>query len=165
MTLLWNAASPRWARRGAGIVALACLVVMGACDVGPVTQPPATQPPVTSHGGPVRDHVTLLDALRRRGLTVNPVSRVEQPFLTVTGEAVEVNGETIQVYEYSDEAAADRDAAKIQPDGSVSGTQITWTAKPHFYRSGLLIVIYPGTDATVLAALEAELGKPFAVGN
>jgi hypothetical protein len=73
------------------IAALTCLLVVivaTACDVGPSATPPA------SHGGPVKDQPSLIDALRASGLTVNPVDRVQQPVLSGRGDTVQVNSET-----------------------------------------------------------------------
>ena len=145
------------------IAALICLIVVlvaSACDIGPT----ATATPPSSHGGPVRDQPSLIDALRASGLTVNPVARVQQPVLSGTGDTVQVNSETIQVYEYSDAKAAQDDASKVQPNGTVPGVSVTWPGQPHFYRKERIVVVYPGTDQKVLTALEAALGKPFAVG-
>jgi len=143
------------------IAAQTCLnvvIITAACDTGPSATPPS------SHGGPVRDQPSLIDALRASGLTVNPVVKVQQPVLSGTGDTVQVNSETIQVYEYSDAKAAQDDASKVQPNGTVPGVSVTWPGQPHFYRKERIVVIYPGTDQKVLTALEAALGKPFAVG-
>lgn len=143
------------------IAALTCLtvvLVVAGCDSGPSSNPPS------SHGGPVRDQPSLIDALRASGLSVNPVARVQQPVLSGSGETVQVNSETIQVYEYPDGKAAQDDAAKVQPNGTVPGVSVNWPGPPHFYLKERIIVIYPGNDQTVLTALEGALGKPFAVG-
>ena len=68
-----------------------------------------------------------------------------------------------QVYEYADEAAAQSDAALVDASGSTIGTsQPFWVDVPHFFRSGKLIVLYVGSDESVLLALEALLGPQFA---
>jgi hypothetical protein len=107
---------------------------------------------------------SLLTALGQAGLTVTQAGAVQQPFLSVPGQAITANGQTIQAFEYPDAAAAARDAAKIQPDGTIPNTSVMWGAQPHFYRADRLLVIYVGTDATVLAALTSALGAPFATG-
>ena len=143
-----------------GLLSISTLLVSAACDIG--TSPTAT--PAASHGGPAVDQVSLVDALRKEGVTVEPGGPVSQPFLSVDGQFLEVNGQGVQVYEYADESAAKADAAKIQPDASISGVHVNWIDQPHFYQSGKLIVLYIGTDPTVLAALESALGEPFAEG-
>src|SRR5438045_6886791 len=118
------------------LVAAAITFVGAACDAGSPATPPA------SHGGPVQDQPSLIDALRAMGLTVNPVAKIQSPFLSGTGNSVQVDSETIEVFEYSDENAAKSDAAKIQPNGTVPGTPVAWSATPHFYQKGRIIVIY-----------------------
>jgi hypothetical protein len=115
----------------------------------------------------VRDKTNLLSALRGMGLIVSTAGAVRQPFLAPVGEGFTINHiarDTIQIFEYPDLSAATRDTAKIRPDGSIPGIVIDWIDQPHFYRAGRLVVIYPGTTARVLAALQAVVGKPFAVG-
>src|SRR5688572_14493870 len=77
---------------------LMLILVSAGCTAG-------DPPPVTSHGGPVRDHVSLVDNLRAAGLRVDPTGPVSQPFLTASGETLHVDGETIQAFEYPDEGA------------------------------------------------------------
>jgi hypothetical protein len=127
---------------------------------------PATPAPTSSPGGAgalAQDKAGLLTALGNAGVTVSSTGQVEQPFLSVPGEAFSAGGGTLQVFEYPDEAAARRDADKIKPDGTIEGYSIGWVDRPHFYRAGRMLVVFLGTDPTVLSALEAALGKPFAV--
>src|SRR6266536_679448 len=101
----------RIARKCLMVLAAAAITFLGtACDVGPPATPPS------SHGGPVQDQPSLIDALRAAGLTVNPVANIKQPFLSGSGNTVQIDGEMIQVFEYADENAAKSDAAKIQPN-------------------------------------------------
>ncbi len=121
---------------------------------------PAT--PDAAPSGSVSDYASLLASLKAAGLTVADAGMVEQPFFGVEGKIVKVNGQDIQVFEYPDAATAASDAAQVAPDGGSVGTSmVTWMAPPHFYRSGRLIVLYVGCDATVLSALTA-LGPQFA---
>ncbi len=132
----------------------------------PGSEPPAgagSQPPITSHGGPVRNYVSLVDTLRAAGLTVIPAGEMSQPFFAVKGQAITVQRGNVQVFEYADAATAAQEAARVAPDGgSVGTTMLSWVAPPHFYRQAQLIVLYVGQDAAVLAALATALGPPFA---
>ena len=134
---------------------------LAACNpgAGGITAIPVT----TSHGGPVRDYVSLIDNLQEAGATVEPAGEVEQPFFSVTGEIIRVNGANVQVFEYASEAEAAKDAAKVSPGGSPIGTtMVTWVSIPHFYRTGRLIVLYVGDEASVVTLLEDALGPQFA---
>lgn len=119
--------------------------------------------PVVSHGGPLADYVSLVDQLRAAGATVEPAGEVSQPFFAVKGQAINVDGAGVQVFEYADAAAADAEAAGVAPDGgSVGTTMVSWVAPPHFYKSGRLIVLYVGDEAGVMARLDSVLGPQFA---
>ncbi len=146
------------------LAVLCALSPLAGCDLAPRPSSAPTPTAPASHGGPVVDQPSLLDELRRQGLNVMPESNIEQPFLSVEGDTIKVENETIQVFEYPDEGAANADASKISPNGTISGMSITWTGKPHFYRSARIIVIYVGNDPKVLGALDAAMGKPFAIG-
>ncbi len=105
--------------------------------------------------------------LRAKGARVELTSEnASQPFFTVTGRIVNVNGEGVQVFEYPNAAMAEREAKLVSPSGSPVGTSmITWMAPPHFYRSGPVIALYVGSNGAVTKALEAALGPQFAGGR
>ena len=116
-----------------------------------------------SHGGPVRDHVSLVDTLRTQGLTVEPTGPISQPFFPMPGQTLKVNGEDIQVFEFQDSSAMESEAKEISTDGmSVGNTVIQWISPPHFFATGKIIVLYLGTDAELLKNLETALGKQIA---
>lgn len=143
------------------IIAILMLVTYGIGCAG--QQPPAPPPPVVSHGGSVTDYVSLIDNLRAAGATVEPAGDISQPFFSVKGNAITVNGENVQAFEYADATAADTEAALISPDGSSVGTSmVSWVAPPHFYKAGKLIVLYVGESQAVIDVLESVLGSQFA---
>jgi len=122
-------------------------------------------PPPASHSGPAEDYVGLIDELRANGAKVEPAGDISQPFFSVRGSALSVNGENVQVFEFEDDAAAKTEAETISPDGSSIGTSIvSWVATPHFYQKGRIIVLYVGTIQSVLNALEEILGTQIAGG-
>ncbi len=120
------------------------------------------EPPV-SHDGPVTDYISLIDNLRQDGATVEPAGELTQPFFSVNGRVIVVNGGDVQVFEYADAAAAEAEAALVSPDGSSIGTSMPfWVAPPHFYRAEKLIVLYIGDSEAVTDVLESALGQQFA---
>ncbi len=129
----------------------------------PPTAPPAPTPPIVSHGGPVTDYVSLFDNLRAAGATVEPAGEILQPFFSVEGNAITVDGENVQVFEYADAPTADAEAGLVSPDGSSIGTSmVSWVATPHFYKTGKLIVLYVGDNTDVISILGDLLGPQFA---
>jgi len=122
-----------------------------------------SDPTTVSHGGPVRDHVSLVDTLRGQGLTVEPTGPISQPFFSMPGQTLRVNGQDIQVFEFEDSTSTESQEKEISTDGmSVGNTAIQWISPPHFFATGKIIVLYLGTDAELLKNLETALGKQIA---
>lgn len=118
---------------------------------------------VTSDAGGVTDLASLTEALRGAGATIEPAEGVSQPFFSVPGEIMLVNGGFVQVYEYETSEAMGTEASQISEDGSTIGTSmVNWMEAPHFYRAGRMIVLYVGEDQAVLDLLEGILGPQFA---
>ncbi|MFQ5969191.1 MAG: hypothetical protein ACE5J2_01665 [Nitrososphaerales archaeon] len=112
---------------------------------------------------PVIDYSSLIDNLHSTGAIVEPSGEVSQPFFSVKGQVIKVNGDDVQVFEYADSTAADSEAGLVSPDSSSIGTSMVhWVATPHFYKSEKLIVLYVGDNMAVIDALEAVLGPQFA---
>ena len=71
-----------------------------------------------SHGREAVDYVSLIDNLRVNNATVIPEGEIEQPFFSVTGFSIQVNGSSVQVFEYYSAEDAKADASLVSPDGS-----------------------------------------------
>lgn len=109
------------------------------------------------------DYKSLIKKLRDKGSTVKEGGKISQPFFSVPGRAVIVNGEQAQVFEYRKKETADKESGSVNADGSLVGTtMITWVAPPHFYKNGRLIVLYIGENSGIIKALENALGRQFA---
>ena len=123
-----------------------------------------------SHGGPVQDQVSLIDALRSKNVTVDISGTVSQPFLSPqSGTTVRLSGGPLttpadaQLSEYGSASAASADAKRISPDGfGVGATHVDWVAPPHFFLKGRVMVLYVGSDPAVLSLLQSLLGLQFA---
>jgi len=136
----------------------ACAPRVQAADI-----PVADAGPTTSHGGPVEDYVSLVDALRAAGATVEPGDTVEQAFFSVTGQIIKVNGADVQAFEYKSAELMEADAAQVSADGGSVGTSmVMWMATPHFFKTGRVLVLYVGDDAAILDLLKSVLGGQFA---
>lgn len=137
------------------------LVAATGCGEGtsptvmPTTPPPSTPTPTVTG--------RLAADLRAAGASVGLGSSITQPFLSVVGQFLAVNGSELQVFEYPSPEDAKRDADQVSPDGSSVGTtMVTWVAPPHFYLRGTLIAIYVGEDEALKMLLVEVLGRPFA---
>ena len=147
----------------------------GPAPTATTSQPSETAAAAVTHGGPVRDHVSLIDHLRAQGLAADPVGSVEQPFLRAKGTTVRISGgpltqpAEVQSYDYNDAdfggngaAAAEADAQQLDKEGNPRTMMITWVAPPHFFRKERAFVIYLGDDPVVLKVLTEALGPQFA---
>lgn len=111
----------------------------------------------------VTDRASLISKLRAAGANVEIVGDVDQPFLSVTGTMIKLQGEDVQVFQYSSAAEMEAQAALISHDGTTVGTRkIHWIGSPHFFKQGRVLVLYVGDDKNVENALEAVLGGQFA---
>ncbi|MGD9850878.1 MAG: hypothetical protein AB7T38_06410 [Nitrospirales bacterium] len=135
--------------------ALFLLLSFGGCN--------GSDTSVVSHGGPVRDHVSLVDTLRKQGLEVEPAGVISQPFFSVPGQALRIGNQDIQVFEFEDAPARKSQEQVISPDGmSIGQTAVQWIKPPHFFSGGKIIVLYVGSDETLLGQLEKAMGKQVA---
>ncbi|MDP9380011.1 MAG: hypothetical protein M3Q29_07660 [Chloroflexota bacterium] len=152
------------------LIPVLILVLTVACTPSQLSQPAAQ-----SHQGPVRNHVSFVDHLRSKGLSVEILGEVRQPFLRVKGTRLRVSGGDInspaelQSYNYDDTdlqadgvQVAEADTERIGPDGNPEGVMVHWVKPPHFFHREQLIVLYVGDDPSVLALLEGMLGPQFA---
>ena len=85
------------------------------------------------------------------------------PFFSVRAQRLVVNDESVHVFAYRDQAAAQADAALVAPSGTPIGTtQVSWVAPPRFYTRGQIIALYVGRKSSVVQVLDTILGAPFA---
>lgn len=106
---------------------------------------------------------SVVSTLRGKGLRVEPLGPVDQPFFTPAARVINIGsaGEA-QVYEYETAQAAASEAKRVNPDGSIGTSMPMWIAPPHFFRKEKLIVLYLGTDGKTLDTLREVLGAQFA---
>ncbi|MCJ7725598.1 MAG: hypothetical protein MUP76_04335, partial [Acidimicrobiia bacterium] len=64
---------------------------------------------------------------------------------------VHVLGSQVRVYQYPDSASRERDSATIAMNGwSVNNTPVEWTAQPHIWVRGSVVVVYLGSAPEVV---------------
>ncbi|MCK6585414.1 MAG: hypothetical protein L6Q49_20120 [Anaerolineales bacterium] len=134
------------------------LAVLAACSG-------IAQEPRSSEGSdkvyPV-NRATLIQILESEGATVAEGDPIQQPFFSVPGRILLVNGEAIQTFEYESEAAMSKDSEHVYADGSVDNADINWLNERHFFRLANLIVLYDGSDEAMLTLLRNAFGSEFA---
>lgn len=129
------------------------LVVLGLAACRPLASPTPT---------PADAIADLLAVLEAQGLSVERTDNtVQQPFLTPIGFILRVEDEDLQVFVYEDEAALEREAANIGPDGSevisIDGAPmiIDWIAPVHVYVRGRLWMIFVSDNEAVAGKIAA----------
>ncbi len=111
----------------------------------------------------VQDEASLQKVLQEAGATVETGDSINQEFFTPEAHTVKLNGADLQVFEYKNAQAMEKEASQVAPDGGSVGTSMmTWIDTPHFYKAGRIIVLYLGNDPTVLDLLNKSLGPQFA---
>ena len=79
------------------------------------------------------------------------------------GTTVNLNGESVQVFEYDSAETMESDAVLVDADGGTIGTSmVSWMATPHFYKKGRILVLYIGDNQEMLRLLESVLSAQFA---
>lgn len=78
--------------------------------------------------------VRLAEKLRAHGATVSVTrEKVSQPFFSVAGRVININGEPVQAFEYATPSVANTDASRVSADGMTIGT-----SKPSWMASSFL---------------------------
>ena len=133
--------------------------MVSACANGSKLTPPAA----TTEPSAVEDKTSLMAALQTSGATVETGDSITQDFFSPEGNVLKVNGADVQVFEYESAEAMENEASHVASDGGSVGTSMMmWMDAPHFYKAGRILVLYIGSDATVLNLLEQVLGPQFA---
>jgi len=111
----------------------------------------------------VQDLNSLMTALQAAGITVEAGEAVNQPFFTVPGQTIKVNGQDLQIFAYDTAQAMETEAAQISADASTIGTNMpSWVDAPHFFKLGSLLVLYVGQDQKIQDILSSLTGPQFA---
>ncbi len=119
--------SERTIARAFGAVAIAAglIIVAIVLFITPMFQPTSNAPEDSvEYTTPVNDYDSLLHNLNTTGSTVDPDGRLTQPFFSLPGEVIQINGSDIEVFEYPGSTSGEAEAAFIIPDDSSTGTNM-----------------------------------------
>jgi hypothetical protein len=145
------------------LILLAALTALSASCAAKAVSGASNENGSSSQSGVVEDKAGLIAALEAAGAKVESGDPIEQPFFSVPGEILKVNGADIEVFEYASAEAMGTEASQVSQDGSSIGTSMaSWMDAPHFFRTGRLLVLYVGSDASILNFLKGALGEQFA---
>ena len=139
-------------------ITLAAMWLLSACDSGEAKSEPIPAP----------DYQKIISRLQAWDLRVAEVGNMRARCYSVPPRLLLVGGGTLEVYEYGDQSSADIAIARISPgyfEAQIAAAGLTEGASStHFYKGDRLLVIYTGTDARVVEALDSGLGPEFADG-
>ena len=163
----------------AALVLLLLLLSLTSCTTQPATTPntpdgieenvpatgatvPATgaTPATDSSSAEVGGYAELISGLEGTGATVEEAGNVEQPFFSVPGKVIRVNGKNVQVFAYESEEIRQGQSSQISSDGSAIGTSMVgWMDQPNFWAKGKLIVFYLGKDQETINQISQVMGS------
>lgn len=111
---------------------------------------------VEAEGVPIRSSFDLADRLRAEGATVDPLGQVVTAAFSISGEALLVDGERVELYRFGDASAASAEVARL------TASAVHWLPPARLYQRGGLLVFHAAEGGTVTALLEGILGAPVA---
>lgn len=119
-------------------------------------------------GACVEPGVTDLDDVRadlaREGAVVRTIATAPGYPFAVGATRIEVDGLELRVFEYDTAAAREADSSALTMDGyAVHGVPIDWTAPPHYWADGRVLVVYTGSEETLIDLVTRVLGSPLEV--
>jgi membrane-associated protease RseP (regulator of RpoE activity) len=106
---------------------------------------------------------SVYQLLRASGNQVEVKGVARQPGFDAEGRVLSLNGEDLQVFEFSSDDDVAEAAAKVGADGTtIDNRSVSWSGTPHFYKSRRIITIYAGDNPQTTTLLEAAIGPQFA---
>lgn len=118
-----------------------------------------------SQGNEIGGYAEFVDAVRNEGAQVQPQEAVKQPFFNISGPVLLVNGSRVQVFDFGTEQFQQAASEQISADGFTIGTTVVdWVDQPNFWAKDRIIVLYVGTDASIINLLNRVLGEPITEG-
>lgn len=153
-----GAAQP--ATRAPNVTASAPTISPTTAAVSPLPTPAVAESPLGAPESRVEDLAGLVSALQAAGATVETGDKIEQPFFEVQGQTLKVDGQSVEVFEWADEASREAVSRTITPQGQFGTTMVEWTGTPHFWAAGKIIALYVGENVEVVDLLTGAMGAP-----
>lgn len=110
----------------------------------------------------VRRLIFLTVCLLLTACAAKPLAEITIPF---TGESVmeDIEGDPYRFFRYPSVEAAEKDIARVSPDGQrIGGKSIRWGGPVHIYYLRKRIVVYAGSNPRTLAVISQVFGQQVA---
>lgn len=117
----------------------------------------------------ISDIDAFLLGLRAAGVDAEQSREKGSEIFGFTSQVVTVNGERVELFSFgpgdgslvaASGVSLDGSSFNLGPKGPV--VSVNWLSQPHLYLAGNSIVLYVGTDADVISALDKATGQKFA---
>lgn len=95
----------------------------------------------------------FLQHLTNSGLSPIVTTDVLRKPFTPKGRTVALEGDNIQVFEYSDSATAVKEASMLMQKYEASQRSSEWKKNMHVFNQGSLVIFYMGSNETIVKAL------------
>jgi hypothetical protein len=146
------------------IAALLGLLITACTPVAATPDPDMPGAPVAP-GAEATTYAEFVASLETQGAIVEERGQVRQPFMDITGQALAVRGQEIQVFEFATEQAQRDTAATL---GMIRDTVAQAMGEPvgqvHVWANGRIIVLYAGQDSQTVTLLNRVVGTPLLGG-
>lgn len=141
-----------------------CIVIsLTGCIKQQTTDTEKAAPQRSIASSEVLNSQKFIQFMEKSGCKINASILNGKGILTGKLTRIDINGDTIGMYEYKNNLEMEQDAKTIRADGSMIGNTIyEWKAKPHFYKRGNIIVTYFGDNKEIINKIESLIGKQFA---
>lgn len=104
----------------------------------------------------VRDHNTLVNALRAKGYQVTPIGTVSETSAPVAGHVLQVNEWSIHTYEFEKGDEAELYSRTVETRARDAETENRFPSL-HKFQNGNFIVLYEGPESSLKEALQQLL--------
>lgn len=110
-------------------------------------------------GEKVRDHVTLVEALRSKGYHVTPIGTVIETSVPVAGHMLQVNEWPIHTYQFEGGEEAERYSTTVDSRAREGATKSS-PSPIHKFRKGNFMVLYEGPESSLKDMLNQLMSPP-----
>ena len=115
---------------------------------------------------PITNGMDFINEMKKKNYTIEITDvdyDADKSMFLVKPIRITANGNMIAIYEYSSHAELEKFARTISSDGYQIGLSfVSWISKPHFFKSGNIIVEYIGENSNIIKDIKSIMGKPFA---
>lgn len=106
------------------------------------------------------------EQIRKIGYKIKVTKQNNNGILLGILTRIDVDEDTIGVYEFKNNQEMEQETKKISKDGTTIGNALyEFKSVPHFYKNGTIIVNYIGDNKELIKNIEQFMGQQFAGGN